>query len=51
MGVHEIHPYRALLSSEQVHRVYLDELGEFEQLPLDVSFLVLVNLSDFIYRH
>ena len=41
----DIHPYRALLSSEQVHRVYLDELGEFEQLPLDVSLLVLTTLK------
>ncbi|MGM3307860.1 Rpn family recombination-promoting nuclease/putative transposase [Anabaena sp. WFMT] len=41
----DIHPYRALLSSEQVHRVYLDELGEIEQLPLDVSLLVLTTLN------
>ena len=41
----DIHPYRALLSSEQVHRVYLDELGEFAQLPLDVSLLVLTTLK------
>ncbi|MFM6203020.1 MAG: Rpn family recombination-promoting nuclease/putative transposase, partial [Dolichospermum sp.] len=41
----DIHPYRALLSSEQVHRVYLNELGEFEQLPLDVSLLVLTTLN------
>ena len=41
----DIHPYRALLSSEQVHRVYLDELGEIEQLPLDVSLLVLTTLT------
>jgi predicted transposase/invertase (TIGR01784 family) len=41
----DIHPYRALLSSEQVHRVYLDELGEFEELPLDVSLLVLTTLK------
>ena len=41
----DIHPYRALLSSEQVHRVYLNELGEFEELPLDVSLLVLTTLK------
>ncbi|MBD2666637.1 hypothetical protein B6N60_03967 [Richelia sinica FACHB-800] len=39
-------PYRALLSSEQVHRVYLDELGEIEQLPLDVGLLVLTTLEE-----
>ncbi|NEP19564.1 MAG: DUF2887 domain-containing protein, partial [Leptolyngbya sp. SIO4C1] len=24
----EVHPYRSLLTGEQVHRVYLDELGD-----------------------
>ncbi|MBD2627348.1 Rpn family recombination-promoting nuclease/putative transposase [Trichormus variabilis] len=42
----EIHPYRSVLSSEQVHRVYLDELGEIEQLPLDVALLVLTTLKE-----
>ncbi|MDD1414303.1 Rpn family recombination-promoting nuclease/putative transposase [Dolichospermum sp. ST_con] len=41
----EIQPYRSLLNSEQVHRVYLDELGEIEELPLDVSLLVLTTLK------
>ncbi|PSB59915.1 hypothetical protein C7B61_18370, partial [filamentous cyanobacterium CCP1] len=31
------HPYRALLASEQVHRVYLNELGDIQQLPLGVA--------------
>jgi predicted transposase/invertase (TIGR01784 family) len=39
-------PYRAFLPCEQVHRVYLDELGEFTQLPLEVSLLVLTTLKE-----
>jgi predicted transposase/invertase (TIGR01784 family) len=35
------HPYRALLNSDQVHRVYLDELGDMETLPLGVAAMVL----------
>jgi len=29
------HPYRALLNSDQVDRIYLNELGEFRQLPFN----------------
>ena len=29
-----IQPYRALLNSDQVHRVYLDELGDIRSLPI-----------------
>ncbi len=32
------YPYRSLLNCEQVHRVYLNELGEIQQLPLGVAF-------------
>lgn len=41
-----IHPYRALLSSEQVHRIYLNELGEISQLPLEVALMVLTTLEE-----
>jgi predicted transposase/invertase (TIGR01784 family) len=37
----EIYPYRALLNSDQVHRVYLNELGPIERLPLGVATMVL----------
>jgi predicted transposase/invertase (TIGR01784 family) len=37
----EIYPYRALLNSNQVNRIYLDELGEIEDLPLGVASMVL----------
>lgn len=37
------HPYRSLLNSEQVHRVYLNELGEIRQLPLGLALMVLTT--------
>ncbi len=39
------HPYRALLSSDQVHRVYLDEVGEIRQLPLGIALMVLTTVD------
>lgn len=33
----EVYPYRTLLGSDQVHRVYLNELGEIRQLPVGRS--------------
>jgi predicted transposase/invertase (TIGR01784 family) len=39
------HPYRALLNSDQVHRIYLNELGELRQLPLGVALMVLTTLN------
>ena len=38
--------YRALLGSNQVHRVYLDELGEIDQLPLGVALMVLTTIQE-----
>jgi predicted transposase/invertase (TIGR01784 family) len=40
------HPYRALLNSDQVHRIYLDELGEMERLPLGVAAMVLTIVEE-----
>jgi predicted transposase/invertase (TIGR01784 family) len=37
----DIHPFRALLSCDQFHRIYLDELGDPRSLPLSVAALVL----------
>jgi predicted transposase/invertase (TIGR01784 family) len=37
----DAHPYRALLNSNQVHRVYLNELGAITELPLGVAAMVL----------
>ncbi|MCZ0903726.1 DUF2887 domain-containing protein, partial [Microcoleus sp. HI-ES] len=40
------HPYRSLLNCNQVHRVYLDELGEIEQLPLGVALMALTTIDE-----
>jgi predicted transposase/invertase (TIGR01784 family) len=48
MEQHDIHPYRALLHSDQMHRVYLDELGEMETLPLGVAAMVLTIVEEAI---
>ncbi|MGA7933827.1 MAG: Rpn family recombination-promoting nuclease/putative transposase [Kovacikia sp.] len=42
----ETSPYQSLLISNQIHRVYLDELGEIQQLPLGVALMVLTTLDE-----
>jgi predicted transposase/invertase (TIGR01784 family) len=42
----DCHPYRALLRSDQVHRVYLNELGEMATLPLGVAAMVLTIVKE-----
>ncbi len=39
-------PYRALLNSDQVHRIYLNELGAIETLPLGVAAMVLTIVKE-----
>lgn len=39
-------PYRSQLNSDQVHRVFLDELGEIEQLPLGVAPMALTTVDE-----
>ncbi|MBW4516690.1 MAG: Rpn family recombination-promoting nuclease/putative transposase [Timaviella obliquedivisa GSE-PSE-MK23-08B] len=41
----ELHPYRALLSSEQVHRIYLNELGAIRHLPIGIALMILTTLN------
>ncbi len=41
----EIYPHRSLLSGEQLHRIYLDELDDWRQLPLGVALMVLTTLT------
>jgi predicted transposase/invertase (TIGR01784 family) len=41
----DTYPYRALLSSDQLHRIYLDELGDWRGLPLGVALMVLTTLK------
>jgi predicted transposase/invertase (TIGR01784 family) len=42
----DIHPHRGFLNSEQVHRVYLDELGDIRSLPLWVAVMVLTTVEE-----
>jgi predicted transposase/invertase (TIGR01784 family) len=42
----EAHPYRIFLSSDQVHRIYLDELAPLSELPIGVALMRLTALSD-----
>jgi predicted transposase/invertase (TIGR01784 family) len=42
----DIYPHRSLLNGDQVHRVYLDELGDIRQLPLWVALMVLTTLKE-----
>lgn len=37
----KVYPHRSLLNGEQVHRIYLDELGEVRSLPISVGAVVL----------
>lgn len=42
----DIYPHRTLLNGEQVHRIYLDELGDIQQLPVWVGLMVLTTLKE-----
>ncbi|WP_066375517.1 Rpn family recombination-promoting nuclease/putative transposase [Anabaena sp. CA = ATCC 33047] len=41
-----IYPYRGLINSNQVYRVYLDELGNIRQLPLWLALMVLTTVEE-----
>jgi predicted transposase/invertase (TIGR01784 family) len=42
----KVYPHRSLLNSEQVHRIYLDELGDTRLLPIPVATTVLTILDE-----
>ncbi|WP_414571564.1 Rpn family recombination-promoting nuclease/putative transposase [Nostoc sp. CCY 9925] len=42
----DIHPHRGFLNSNQVDRVYLDELGDIRQLPIWVALMVLTTVEE-----
>jgi predicted transposase YdaD len=42
----QIHPHRSFLNGGQVHRIYLDELGDIRNLPLWVALMVLTTLRE-----
>jgi predicted transposase YdaD len=44
--VRQLQPYQGLLNSQQVHRVYLDELGEIRQLPLWLAVMALTTVEE-----
>ncbi len=37
----DVYPYRALLNSDQFHRIYLNELGDIRELPLGLALMRL----------
>ncbi|MBW4554250.1 MAG: Rpn family recombination-promoting nuclease/putative transposase [Aphanocapsa sp. GSE-SYN-MK-11-07L] len=41
----KVYPHRSLLNGEQVHRVYLDELGDVQSLPVPVAATVLTIID------
>ncbi len=42
----KIYPHRNQLAGDQVHRIYLDELGDIRQLPVWVALMVLTTLDE-----
>ncbi|MBE9062897.1 Rpn family recombination-promoting nuclease/putative transposase [cf. Phormidesmis sp. LEGE 11477] len=42
----DLYPHRVALSGEQVHRIYLNELGDIQQLPLWVGLMVLTTIEE-----
>ncbi|MEH2458042.1 Rpn family recombination-promoting nuclease/putative transposase [Nostoc sp.] len=42
----QIHPHRSLLNGGQVHRIYLDELGDIQTLPLWIALMVLTTVTE-----
>lgn len=42
----DIRPYRNYLNGDQVHRIYLDELGDIRSLPVWVALMVLTTVED-----
>jgi predicted transposase/invertase (TIGR01784 family) len=42
----KVYPHRSLLNGEQVHRIYLDELGDVSALPVTVAATVLTIVKE-----
>jgi predicted transposase/invertase (TIGR01784 family) len=42
----EIQPFEDLLNGNRVHRIYLSELGEIENLPLGIALMVLTTIVE-----
>jgi predicted transposase/invertase (TIGR01784 family) len=42
----ELHPFQDSFASSRITRIYLDELGNIDRLPLGISLMVLTILED-----
>ena len=42
----DIYPHRSFLNGGQVHRIYLDELGDIRQLPLELAVILLTTVKE-----
>ncbi|WP_237088426.1 Rpn family recombination-promoting nuclease/putative transposase, partial [Nostoc sp. PCC 7120 = FACHB-418] len=42
----DISPYLSQINSPQVHRIYLDELGDIRQLPVWVALMMLTTIDE-----
>ncbi|MEM6754920.1 MAG: Rpn family recombination-promoting nuclease/putative transposase [Cyanobacteria bacterium P01_C01_bin.38] len=42
----DIYPHRNQLNGDQVHRIYLDELGDIRQLPLELAVMQLTTVPE-----
>jgi len=42
----ELAPFRVLLASDQVHRVFLSEVGNIRQVPLGVALMLLTTVEE-----
>jgi predicted transposase YdaD len=41
----KIHPYEDLIHGSRVHRIYLDELGDIEAVPIGQALMMLTNTN------
>jgi predicted transposase/invertase (TIGR01784 family) len=46
MEQQDILPYEDLINGKRVHRIYLDELGDIRELPLEVALMQLTMVSE-----
>ena len=42
----DIYPHRSLLNGEQFYRIYLDELGNIRELPVEVAVMLLTTVKE-----
>ena len=42
----DIYPHRSLLNGEQFYRIYLDELGNIRELPVEVAVMLLTTIPE-----